>query len=237
MDMEFLRGALYETRKPAAKASGTFDSCGSDNKNADDDKKPAFDSAAEYAQHDIALRAAAAVQQWVETDDLDEGETYADRLLALVVGIADENKDGDVTEEEAEVCDAALNAVASYLASKGASEEDISALLNDWDEGAAGRIRDLVASALPDGEEAADADIDNFAFTDEDQEPAFDAVYRKTFAIRHGKKVKINKRISGTVRLSAKQKMAIRKAQRKSHSAAAVMRRLKSMKLRKRSGL
>lgn len=232
MDMEFLRSALYAPRK-VEKVRGTLDSCGS---KKSDDKKPVLDGAADYAKRDIALRTAAAIQQWVETDDLDEGETYSDRLLALIVGIADENKDGDVTDEEAEVCDVALNAAADYLARKGVAEEDISALLNDWDESAATRVRDLVASALPDGE-AADEDIDNFAFSDEDQEPTFDAVYRKTFAIRNGKKVKINKRISGTVRLSAKQKMAIRKAQRKSHSASAIMRRMKSMRLRKRSRL
>ena len=45
------------------------------------------------------------------------------------------------------------------------------------------------------------------------------------------------KRISGHVRLSAKQKVAIRKARLKSHSAKAVMRRLKSVRLRKKLGL
>lgn len=231
MDMEFLRGAIYGSRKPSA----TLDSCGGAKKK--EEEKPVMDGAADYSQRDIALRAASTIQQWVESDDLDEGEGYADRLMAMMVGIADENKDGELSDDESEVVDMALNAAADYLASKGVSDEDISALLNDWNEDAAGRVRDLVAGSLPDGEEAADEDIDAFVFTDADQEPAFDAVYRKTFAIRKGKKVKINKRISGTVRLSAKQKMAIRKAQRKSHSAAAVMRRMKSMRMRRRSGL
>ena len=77
----------------------------------------------------------------------------------------------------------------------------------------------------------------NFAFTKEENEPAFDAVYKKKLVIRGGKKVRINKRVSGTVRLTAKQKMAIRKAQRKAHSASALMRRMKSMRIRRRTGL
>ena len=56
-------------------------------------------------------------------------------------------------------------------------------------------------------------------------------------AVRNGKKMRIRKRISGTVRLSAKQKLAIRKARMKSHSAGAMMRRMKSMRMRRKMGI
>lgn len=208
------------------------DSCGGK-------KNVAMDAAA-YAASDIATKAAATIQQWAETDDLEGEETYADRLMAMFVGIADANKDGEITEDEADVIEAALNAGYDYLVSKGVAPEDAEELLNEWDDDVADRVRDVVAAELPDGE-AADEDIDNFVFSDEDQEPAMDsvldAVYKKAFAIRNGKKTVINKRISGTVRLTSKQKIAIRKAQMKSHSASALMRRMKSMKLRRRSGL
>lgn len=49
--------------------------------------------------------------------------------------------------------------------------------------------------------------------------------------------MRINKRISGKVRLSAKQRQAIRKAQRRANTGAAKMRRLKSFKMRRRMGL
>jgi hypothetical protein len=49
--------------------------------------------------------------------------------------------------------------------------------------------------------------------------------------------MRIKKRISGTVRLSAKQKVAVRKMLRKSHSAMATMKRMKSMKIRRKAGL
>lgn len=220
---ELLRGAM-KRREPVKVLDSTGD-------------EPALSGADDYTLRDIKLSAIAVVQQWAETDDLDDGESYADRLMAMFVGIADANHDGDVTEDEQGVLEVALNAAWDYLVKAGVTEEDAGALLNDWDDDAADRVRDLVASVLPDGDDAASAEIDSFVFSDDDNAPALDAVYRKTVAVRNGKKVRINKRISGTVRLSAKQKVAIRKARMKSHSASAMMRRLKSMRLRRKAGL
>lgn len=220
---ELLRGAM-KRREPVKVLDSTGD-------------EPALSGADDYTLRDIKLSAIAVVQQWAETDDLDDGESYADRLMAMFVGIADANHDGDVTEDEQGVLEVALNAAWDYLVKAGVTEEDAGALLNDWDDDAADRVRDLVASVLPDGDDAASAEIDSFVFSDDDNAPALDAVYRKTVAVRNGKKVRINKRISGTVRLSAKQKLAIRKARMKSHSAGAMMRRLKSMRLRRKAGL
>ena len=195
--------------------------------------------AAAYAQADMRLKAAAALHQWAETtaDDLAEGESTADRLLALVVGIADSDKDGEITDDEAELCNVVLEAMWDYLAAKGVSDEDCSALLNDWDASAADRIIDLLISALPSGDEATAADMDSFAFDADSDAAVFDAVYRKKIAVRKGKKVRINKRVSGHVRLSAKQKISIRKMLRKSHNAVATMHRAKSNRVRQKAGL
>lgn len=220
---ELLRGAMK--RRDAAK---TLDSAG---------EAPELAGADNYTIADITMSAVSAVQQWAETDDLDDGESYADRLMALVVGIADANKDGDITEDEQGVLEVALNAAWDYLVKCGATEEDAGALLNDWDDEAADRVRDLVASVLPEGDDESSAEIDNFVFSDSDQEPALDAVYKMKMAVRNGKKMRIRKRISGTVRLSAKQKLAIRKARMKSHSAGAMMRRMKSMRMRRKMGI
>lgn len=198
---------------------------------------PTLPGADDYAITDITMSTVACIQQWAETDDLDDGESFADRLLAFIVGIADANKDGEITEDEQGVMEVALNAAWDYLVQLGVSEEDAGALLNDWDADTADRVRDLVSAALPEGEDAADAEIDNFVFSGGDQEPALDAAYKKTLVIRGGKKVRINKRVSGTVRLSAKQKLGLRKARMKSHSAGAMMRRMKSMRMRKKMGM
>lgn len=231
---DYLRDALRRTEKPATKekAVPVFDGVedGSNLSGADG-----------YTQADITLKAVAAVQQWVETDDLEDGETLADRLLSMVIGIADANKDGEISDDEQVVVDIALNAIWDYLAQYEVDETDISDLLNDWNNDCAERVRDLLAASLPEGE-AADADIDNFVFGSAGQEAALDsatldAVYKKKLVVRNGKKVRINKRISGTVRLSAKQKLSIKKAGMKSHNAMAMMRRAKSMRMRVKSGL
>jgi hypothetical protein len=204
----------------------------------DDATFDGVESGDSYTETDIKLKTAAAISQWTETDDLDDGETLADRLLALIVGIADANKDGDITDDEQGVLDLALNDAWDYFTKYGVDDADAGALLNDWDADAADRIRDLIASSLGDG----DTEIDAFAFGDSDQEAmmddaTLDAVYKKRLVVRGGKKVRINKRISGHVRLSAKQKISVKKMQMKSHRAGAMMHRLKSNKLRQRLGM
>lgn len=204
-------------------------------------KKPVFDGVGEgdsatedYVATDVALKAAAAVQEWAETDDLDAGEGMADRLFSLLAGIADADMDGEISEDEQSIMELAAEAAWDYLSAKGVAEDDISALLNDWDNDVGVRVQEMLVSKLPDGEEAAAEDMDAFAFGDGAEEAAMDAVYKMKVAIRGGKKVRIKKRVSGTVRLSAKQKLAVRKMLRKSHSAAAQMRRAKSMRIRRK---
>lgn len=54
--------------------------------------------------------------------------------------------------------------------------------------------------------------------------------YKGIKVMRHGKVVVVNKRISGHVRLSAKQKAALNKARRKAHNGLASMSRMKSIR-------
>ena len=53
-------------------------------------------------------------------------------------------------------------------------------------------------------------------------------VYKAVKAIRDGKKVVINKRVSGNLRLSAAQKGALKKARRKSNTGTALRKRIRS---------
>jgi len=204
--------------------------------------------ASEYASAQLRVSAAAIVQEFAatSTEDLGDDETLSDRLMMLVIGVIDADKDGDVDEEEAQVAEVLINYVWDYMSDKGVSDEDLSALLEDWDNEAAGRVKDLLADSLPADEEAAADDIDAFAFDDESETAIFDsttgelildATYKKRIVVRNGKKKKILKRVSGRVRLSAKQKVAVRKMLRKSHTPKATIKRMKSMKIRRRSGL
>lgn len=207
-------------------------------------KKETMDSAAgstasaeDYTLKNISLNAAATIHQWCEDDDLDEGESSADRLLNSLIGIADPNKDGEITSDEQELLDVALNAAWDYLASKGVSEEDCDALLNDWDEDAADRVKDLVCSMLPEGEDAAMEDLNGFVFGEDAEQPALDAIYKPKWVVRAGKKMKKMVRVAGRVLLSAKQKLAVRKMHMKSHSASAMMHRARSFFKRRKMGL
>ena len=204
-----------------------------------DDASVAGNAAETYTTQDIALKSASALHQWVETDDLDDGETLADRLVGLMIGIADANQDGEIDEDEQSVIDTALNAAWDYLSQSGVEDSDIAALLEDQDDDAAERVRDFLASSLPDGDESAMDDINNFAFgSDGDQESTFDsATYKKKIVFRHGQKTKVNKRISGHVKLSSKQKLGIRKMLLKSHSAGAQSKRKRSVKARYNAGM
>lgn len=235
---DLLRGLLTREKPKAAPAPvALYDA-------ADDETTGSAQST--YANTDLRLKAVAIAQQFAATsaDDLDSGESLADRLLSLVVGAVDSDIDGELSDDEAAVAQALLENLYDYLASKGVSDEDCTALLNDWDASAAERVKDLLADTATSDEDAA-ADMESFAFDENAEqsifdsagEPIYDAVYKKKVVVRQGRKVRINKRVSGVVRLSAKQKVAIKKMQRKSHTAVATIQRMKSLKVRKRAGL
>lgn len=198
----------------------------------------AANAAGSYAASGIRDDAIAMLVEWAATpaSELDEGESHADRLLAMAIGVADENKDGELSEEESDVVGVALNAMADYLIDQGATEEDTVALLDEGSAEAGERVHELLAGAG-----ASDEAVDSFVFDAESSEAVMDsvldAVYKKKVVIRKGRKVRINKRVSGHVRLSASQKVAIRKASMKSRSSSARVRRMKSMKLRQRAGI
>lgn len=238
-DMQSLmRGHMYPQKKKKAATPASVEHEGIPRRFMvfdDATGEPVLDTAGEHEQMSLRMDAVSTIQQWVEEDDLDDGESAADRLLAMMVGIADDNKDGELDEDENEVVDAAREAAWDYLSALGIEDDDIGLLLEEWDDDAAERIRDAVATELPDGEEAFDS-IDDFAFEEEEQDPVFDAAYRKRTVVRNGKKKRINKRVSGKVRLSGKQKLSIRKARKKAHSPRAKARRMKSMKKRRRMG-
>ena len=154
-------------------------------------------------------------------------------MQILFFGIVDFNGDGEIGNDEQDYLDALLNYAWEYLARKDITDEDIDLLLNEWDSEAADRVMDFL-----NGDDADEDDLDNFAFGDDAQEPIFDAVFKNVISFVHGVKSKIHKRISGAPsKRSAKQKLAVRKMHMKSHSAGAMMKRAKSMRMRKRSGL
>lgn len=178
------------------------------------------------------------IKEWSETttEDLGEGEGLGDRLLALVVGTAADSET-DLTEDEAEYAGMVAELLGDYLIEKGIAEDDVEALVfsGDFGNDVADRVHEALLDKLPSGEDAMLDDADRFVDGDDDK--MLDATYRKVIAVRGGKKVKLKKRIAGTIRLNAAQKAAVRKMQRKAFSGAAKIKRAKSMRMRKKLGL
>lgn len=190
----------------------------------------ALDAAFVYMDASNKIHAISVMNEWLETDDLDENETLSDRLLNMCVGVAcDDAIDGELTDEQQESLEMVLDAAHDWLMAQGVEEDDVKALLDDWCADTANNVRDYLISTLPEGEDT----IINYVFDD----VAMDATYKKIMAVRKGKKVRINKRVAGRVRLSAKQKMGLKKAQRRSHNALATIHRKKSMFVRGKTGL
>jgi len=187
---------------------------------------------------DMRLDATRVIAEWAQTDDLGEGEGYGDRLLALIVGTA-AHSDTDLTEDEVEYAGMVAEVVGDYLEEKGIPEDDIDALIGDatFDNDVAERVHEALLDKLPDGEDAMLDDSMRFVDGDETDDKMLDATYRKKVVVRGGKKIRINKRIAGTIRLNAAQRAAVRKMQRKAFSGAAKIKRAKSMRLRRKMGL
>lgn len=192
-------------------------------------------SASDYQDIDIQLSVAGAVQEWAQTSDLDADETMADRLNALLAGVADETGDnnGELSDDELELYNIACETAVDTLVSLGANEDDALAIINDNDADAADRVAELVKEAAGDSDDF----VNDFVFGGDSDEAVFDAVYKKKVKVIGGKKVIKRVKISGFTKRSSKQKAAMKKAQLKAHSGMAKIKRMKSMKKRASLGI
>ena len=200
----------------------------------------------DYVSQNVAVMAGAAIVEWLETMpeelgvgvDGAAGETFADRLYAMLVGIADEDQSGDLSPDETEVLNMAMATAADFLSSYGVTDDDITALLENGDEGAATRVRTLLASVMPSDDDGMAA-VDDFVFGPESEESTFDSgsgPTRKVTVFRDGQKTVENRRV-GPVHLSSEQKAAMKRSRLRSHSAAAQMKRERSMRARRKAGM
>lgn len=223
---DYLIGAMAQT--PRAKQEPVFDAVA------------ALDSAAgAHLEQSMRMHAASVLNQFAETseEDLDEGETMADRLLALIVAAVDRDDDGDLDEDEQDMLEAVMSAAETYMIANGVDPEDAADVLDNWSDDAAMRVRDALASGLPDGD-AADDGIMGFAFDEEASESVFDAARKNLVVFQNGRKVIKSRRISGPAkRMTPKQKAALRKARSKSNSSRAKRWRAVSVKKRMKAGI
>jgi hypothetical protein len=197
------------------------------------------------AMAQIRTQAAHAVQVWAETDDLDKGETLYDRLDALISYIADGGIDLDddpATDDRDDIYMVAMQAASDYMSVLGADDADLEVLFNSKDDDArdevAQRLVEFLMQTLGEDEDAAEDAVQNFAFDLESESDVFDSAnFKKTVAIRDGKKVILKKRLGSKLKRTAKQKAALIKAQMKAHSGSAKLKRQKSLNVGKKANL
>lgn len=207
------------------------------------------------------LRKAALALVLVLTDsiidnDLAEDELPTDRLDTLIGGLASDVDDEDF-EADQTTLDILIANVQDAFASLGVSDETILAMFSTEAEAddAIELAAEIVESNVPSGDDLNEF-IDLFVYgeaQDEGEDTMLDGislgktttksgkfgkvVYKAVKAIRNGKVTLVNKRMSGRVKLSAKQRSALNKARKKASSSSAIKQRLRSMKKAKNLNL
>ena len=210
-------------------------SCDSDN---DEDDGVKMDSAKKYVVQNLALKSANSILSWsdMSEDDLSAGETMADRLQSLLIGIVDSDMNGKLSKEESYLFDMVREYAGQYLSRLGADDSDINLLLNDSDDDAADSIISIIQNADDDTK-----DVNDFALSNDDV--ALDSwkvasgTYKKVKAVRNGEVTYVNKRITGKVTLSAAQRTHINELASKPKKALSVTNWMRSMQVRKKSGI
>ena len=213
---------------------------------AEVDKLTGRDKAiASYVKAQQRTEAMSCVLSWI-----DEGEFTYDSLDETIIVVADLDGDFEITEDEEAYYSEVWNEIPDALISLGADEDDVKEFMDgpgkEADKAAARMGRTLTQKM---DEEQADDDelIARFAFGEdavlESATPprtsvgVFEATYKRKLVIKDGKKEWINKRMSGKVYRSPEQRLATKKAARKSHTGIANMHRKKSMKKRQALGM
>jgi hypothetical protein len=202
-----------------------------------------------------SVRMAALAVVWGVTDaiiekDLGEGELSSDRLDVLLAGMSSD-QDGDEIDVDQASMDILIANVQDAFASLGVEDSVIATIFSD-DQNAEEALEvaaETVESNTPTGDDKQEF-IDLFVYgepQDEDGENSMldgvslgktttksgkygKVVYKAVKAIRNGHIAIVNKRVSGKVHQSAKQRMALAKARRKSNTSASIKKRVRSLK-------
>lgn len=198
------------------------------------------------------------------SDDLDDSELASDRLDAFVRS-KDDSDDEENAQLEQQVMQVKAANMADALSSLGVDDETINlAFGSDIDEAdeAIENLAEIVEVNTPKGDDLqefitaflfGDSELDMTAGEVEEYDSAQlgknktrktksgqTLVYKGVKAVRNGKITVVNKRIGNTgmkVKLSPKQKAALRKAMSKAVSPNALKKRVKSLRIGLKNGI
>lgn len=198
----------------------------------------AAEAVADYVETDLRMTAIKMVMSWVETDpaDLDEGETLSDRLIGMLLESVDEDGDDELNDHEIDALNVAIEGAWDYITGKGVSAEDADMLLNDADEEAGMRVRDMLVEKM--GDDETEYDSAYMAAVDSMDGLSLDAINAKlrgkmTIGHKHGRK-KVVHHMLRRIRRTGKQRAAFQKARRRAHSGNALKINKRSNRLTRR---
>lgn len=186
----------------------------------------------------------------ITDNELGDDELPSDRLTALIAGFSAADDDGEEITLDDVAYDIFVANLKDALESLGVDDSTVDAMFSAEGEELEDAIENaaaLVESSAPTGDDI-DVLVDVFVFGEQEGEDGVlldsvavgkttmktgkmgKVVYKAVKAIRNGKVKIVNKRVSGKIKLSSKQRAALNKARRKATSGSAVRKRVKSMR-------
>lgn len=193
-----------------------------------------------------------------EEQDADEEELLPSEVLdgLMIEAFESDDDDGDVDDTVKLVLSAHIADCFNSLGVDGATLDDVFSLDGDLADEAIENACQIILENLPADGEPLDEFIRQFVYGDDDSDSSvYDGMmldgakkqklrkgqktvkkvnghtiqYKAVKAVRDGKVVTVNKRISGNIILSSKQKSALRKARAKANTSSAIRKQMKSL--------
>lgn len=209
------------------------------------DETGVMESAVEKdAESRSRANAMSAVLGWIEEGDF--SYTTLDETIVVMAGIEGE---GEASEDDEADYNDVWKHVPDALLTLGAELDDVKELVDgpgkEADKAAA-RIGKQLKEEMDEIKADDDDLIAGFALgedailesaCDEGHKGVLEATYKRRKVVRDGKVQMVMKKVSGHTKLSAAQKVALKKVRRKANTATAKLARKKSMKIRKQKGL
>jgi hypothetical protein len=196
-----------------------------------DSEESIFESASrnteDFAGQQMRSMAMSTVLSW-----LDEGDFTFEALDFLAAGMVDADGNEEIDEDEEQDYNELLAGIGDAFTRLGASAKNVTAFLDDEDDDQGSKLGKFLSKKL-----------DNVSIDDNQLIARYatrvgsDSIFESTRkVVRNGKIVLKKKRVK-KFRVSSAQRQALKKARRKSNTAAARRNRAKSMRTRKKRGL
>lgn len=223
-----LKAAFAAEPETSAANAAMLENAGNRKPVTDDKEMAMFEALDLRVKQDRRGLAASMLLEWAS-----DGEPTWPDFSALAITLADlpdlDDEDDDYTDEQVDAYNDALSELAYAAIAMGASQDDVTSMIDDDDDDAASSVFDALNDVADD-----DDAISQYTIAGDDEDALFEAP--KIKVVRGGKVKLIRKRIR-KMRRTSKQKAAIKKARRKAQTSTAKLHRRKSMKIREKRGL